>query len=231
MTRLAEATPEQNLVIRLHLDLVTNIARSLANTSKQLDERDIVQHIVLRWMDRWEELLPFVEEDHDGNLIVSLRNLGRDFVRKELRQINGPRHPDDLYFYSRSQLQDLLPLIETPEVWSSFAAQAAERTSSKPDPAVGGNALAMYADLRMAWEALLTEQRGVLRARYVKGLEYTQLALIMDLDEGAVRKRVERAVTAMQRTLGGAGRARPVQRRRAMSNAAAQVLTRQAYTG
>lgn len=229
MTRLAEATPEQNLIIRLHLDLVSNIARSLANTSKQLDEHDIVQHIVLRWMDRWEELLPFVEEDHDGNLITSLRNLGRDFVRKELRQLNGLARPDDLYFYSRAQLKELLPLVESPEVWSNVAAKSAEQTHSKQDPAVGGNALATYADLRVAWEGLLTEQRGVLRARYVKGLEYEQLSLIMDLDEALVRKRVERALTAMQKTLGGAARAKP--RRVVLSNAAAQAVTRLAYTG
>lgn len=210
-------------------EIIYNVAQSFRRSYSQIDVDDVYQSLMLRWYERFErfsDYLSLPEEEKRPLLIRTFTNLGIDYCRREVSEL-AKLHPntDDFYGYSRVQIQKMLPFVEDLNAWSSLA--AGERTpGAKQDPALGGNMLAHYADLRTAWDVLSGSDRSLLRLKFVEGLEYVEIEEKTGLSEANGRKRVERAVSKMQKAMGC-----DVRGRKAMSNAAAQVATRRGYEG
>lgn len=213
---------------------IRNIASSFSNTNEGIETGDIVQELYVQWYERWPAIQVYVEHDDPDQgqalLLRTLQNWALAYCKKEMAARTGMR-PDDLYYYSRRQIQKMLPLVESPEAWSSLSVVGEKQVGKSPKLANEGNdMLAHFADLTYAWDRLTDSQRRLLRDRFA-GSEtpYAELADELGLSESNIRKQVERAITTLQKYMGGAKRAEP--KRRAMSNATAQVMTREAWNG
>lgn len=208
-----------------------NVAKSFARSYPLIDVEDIEQTISLKWYAKWDAIAPYLELDEDhkqATLIRTFQSWGIDYCRTELAEFRKFRpSPDDGYYYSRDQVRAMLPLVEDPEAWSNLARKENELdVKVKRDPAHTGDALAHYADLRIAWSALSPAEREVLRLRYVDGAEYEVVAKVLNIGEPLARKRAERALSHLQKLMGCDKRTRQV-----MSNAKASVVTRRDYEG
>lgn len=211
--------------------LMANVARSFAKSYSVIDVEDIEQTLYLRWYDKWDTFARYLDMPEDEKvplLIRTFQTWGIAYCRAELAEFRKLHpQPDDAYYYSREQVKQMVPFVEDPIAWSSFArAEDDGQRKGKTDPAHGGNALAHYADLRVAWDGLHRAERDVLRLRYVDGVEYDAIAFRLDITPEYARKKVERALSHLQKIMGCDNRAR-----RVMSNATAAVVTRREYEG
>lgn len=211
---------------------IKNIAYSVNATYPEVDVEDIQQQLYLEWFENWDAIKGYVTVDDDGKgkaqLLTAMQRWAIAYAKRERAAMLG-FNPDDQVAYSKPQLRDMLPLVESPESWSSFAAEGGDRSGgrSTADPAEGGTRLAMYADLRRAWERLTDEERVILRLRYFGASEESWEALgeLLDVTPDAARKRCERALGKMQRFLSGEVRERGGDvARRVLSNAQAVAL-------
>lgn len=138
---------------------------------------------------------------------------------------------EDVYFYPRGLLRELLPYLGDQASFTALAAKG-ERVGRSNKPAhESGDAQAMMVDLHTAWDKLKQEQRDYLWPAYVEPCSdepFKTLGERLGITEQAAYMRVDRALGALQQHLGGP---RPVERRKAMSNAAAQSQTRSDYGG
>lgn len=213
------------------LVLIRNVARSFAKSYPLIDGDDIEQTLILKWYEKYDTFagyLDMTDRDRIPLLIRTFQTWGIAYCKAELREFRKlhPK-PEDVYNYSREQVKQMLPFVEDPTSWSAFSrAEDDGSRRGKTDPATGGNALAHYADLRIAWEELHVAERQVLRLRYVDGLDYTDIAEKLEISEVYARKRVERGLSHLQKSMGCETRAR-----RVMSNATALVMTRREYEG
>ena len=211
--------------------MIRNVARSHAYGNSLIDPEDVEAFILLRWCEDYDRVSPFVgDEDKLGHVLVELRSWALQYVRNSYRDVKAARR-NDQSFYSVAQITDALPIIEDPESWSLTTPAGNSELRSKIDPAHGNTALAMYSDMRRAFESLPFEDRSVLRMRYVQGLSAAEVASRLGLARSGVSMRVTRAVERMQSFLGGKPGQSAGTGRRALSNAAAQVRTRVGYEG
>lgn len=198
--------------LETNITYINNIAKSFA-WKYHIDEDDIRQTLIVWWLSKYDRINRYVmDEDTErgkAHILTTLTNVASGYCRKE----SATQHAtvaDDVFLYSSKHIQSMLPFIETPERWTGFAKGDTERTegSVKGDPATGGNALAAYADMRVAWASLTEVDRDVLRARFQPSCEvpYAVIAEEFQVDEALVRKRVGRALSRMQRRLGGSRR-------------------------
>jgi hypothetical protein len=91
--------------------------------------------------------------------------------------------------------------------------------------------MAMMADVHRAWGVLKQEQRTLLWDACVEPIGDDPCGMLgerLGIAKHAAEARVDRALGALQLLLGGP---RPQDRRKAMSNAQAQVMTRSDYGG
>ena len=216
---------------------IENIATSFRHSYEGLDVEDLRAHLVFKWYDRFEKIQGYVVDLDRARskafLMRTLTNWSVDYCRREGHSTPTCNlRPDDAYYYSRDQIQRMLPLVESPEAWSSLSVQGERSGRSGLDPAHGNNMLAHYADLTAGWDSLSPQERTLLRERYFgAGTPYVELGERLGMSEAYARKLVERAITKLQKHMGGAVRSGGRERRRAMSNASAQVLTRRQTEG
>jgi hypothetical protein len=204
-----------------------------------LDWEDVRQHLHVEWLSASSLFNSYVLANDKGSILVSLARWAGDYCQKETEQRDSTRK--DQFYYSREQLKALLPYVDTPEHWTSLAAPSVDEGGgrSKSDPAVGGTLMAVYADLRRAWEQLEMVERILLRNRFPQGTPTAYKLLASSLkaqgvtDEADARKRVERALSKMCRTMGGIRRQRGESAggRRAVSNATAAAVLSNQYNG
>lgn len=219
-----------------HRRLVENIARSFAQSYKDVPVEDIIQNCYLLWYENWKWLERYVlDEDQNrgkANLVRSITNWCATYCSTETDAILGE---SDATRYPRKVLTELLPFVLSPEAFSTLAVvRDPNEVRSKSDPALGGDALASYADLTRAFGMVSDEHKSMIVRRFVMGQPYEEIAHDLDVDESTARKRVSRSVSAVQRKMGQVARARepePSQGRRAMSNAAAQSMTGRQWAG
>lgn len=216
--------------------LIWSIAKSLGRQfHPDCDWQDIGQELFLKWYTDYKYLQRYLEDEDEKRgwalLSRSLRNEGLMYCKRERAALRGYSEIDE-YYYSLASLRLLLPLLWDTDSVSSYAVRG-EKTGRSMKPAnEGGDFMAMKLDVELAWRRITQEQRDLLYDCWVEpvgesdALSYGLLAADEGCEPEAMRKRAERALTALQRQLGGP---RPVERRKAVSNAAAQSQTRNDY--
>lgn len=234
----------------MHLEWMQSITSSYARRHPTIDPADITQHLWEKWLDKNDSVAKYVHDEEDergkAKLLSTLSRWAAEFCHTEEAAQRGYRY-EDLAFYSRKHLRNLLPLLGEPYTWTSYAVKADDpsgRTVVKPESERGDD-LAVLADLRAAWSKLTETERNVLRVRFVDSGVGDPLTVddeqavreahyvLMDeygLSLDAVKKRVQRAVRRLQGYLGG-DRVLDVSYIRRPSNARAQVIARKDWSG
>jgi hypothetical protein len=241
-------TPE--LTEEIH-EYVTNVAASYARRYALMDPRDIKQHLYLMWFDRAKYVARYLEDSDPergkARLLRSMCTWAGEYCLAETAAVNGYK-PEDVHFYSRKQIRGLLPLLVEPVSWTSLAVRPSDGGRHCAAPlAERGDELAVLADLRNAWVQLSDADREILTLRFIDTgvgdpeggaeeqsvwLAHETICDLYGITPDAARKRVQRAVTRMQKFLGGAKVLNvSTGRRPRMSNSAAAVVTHKYYMG
>jgi len=233
------------------LEYLTSLVAAYARRYPLVDADDIRQHIYLMWLEQAKYVRQYLEHE-DSEL--GMKKLGRamsnwayQYCVGETAAVNGYK-PEDVFHYSRKQLRSLLPLLAEIESWTTLAVRPSDggRQCSAP-LAERGDELAVLADLEAGLGKLSNEDRELLTIRFIEtgvgdavtGEEedvvhvvYEDICDLYGVTPDAARKRISRAVGRLQKKLGGP-RLLYVDHpgRRATSNAAAQVQTRQNWAG
>lgn len=126
--------------------------------------------------------------------------------------------PEDLFFYSKKVLREIIPVIL--ESWDSGDLYEFEYMDR-----------ALWVDVDRALKALTPAELQVIRWAFEKdddSVGTSRVASNLGLTVGASAQRVDRLLGKIREGLGGEN---PAPRRRSLSNAASQAMTRNAWDG
>lgn len=186
---------------------------------------------VIEWFD------PDLTEPSAGQkmLAQALRNELHD-IGESLKAQHVGYSRDDLTYYSRNMLRELLPSMFEEGAWIHPEQSDGGERRQRSVPAEGGNWVATLADVSRAYDQLEEDDRDLLFAFHSDGLSNKLMAEMHDISEQTMSYRHDRALRRLVDLLGGP---RPrgshdeecdhVGTRRAMSNAAARSVQQSYY--
>lgn len=182
------------------------------------DSDDFSQELAL-WMwkrRKWLDERRAEMDDDDAFekfLARCLRNECEDYAL-DIRAQAGGQDRETAYWYTRGELERLLPDVYNPQSWLG-APQVEGGGRSQPNPAEGGNWLTTLADVSQALAKLERGDQSVLWMYYKQGWTDLQVAAALDVERTTAAMRKSRAITRLQRVLGGP---RPSYMREPMEN-------------
>lgn len=150
---------------------------------------------------------------------TTMRKQALSFGKDELDSAEG-RVAQDLQKYSVNEIRALLPDVFDYEDWQSFASVSDGQPKSKGMANATGDRLVSLVDVKKQVLKLNNDQYNVIVWHYKYGLPFETIAEEYDCSLDAARKRVERAVKAVQRGLGTVPQKEYTGRRTVRSNAA-----------
>lgn len=202
-------------------ETIQRVTSSLKKQFRMVEREDIYQELWIKYLS--------TDCTHMNSKMLwsTLRRAGVAFCTREKAAITG-YDVDDLYYYSTGQIRELLPIVLDRESWIGTGVVAdLGKITGTGDPALGNNRLAMICDVRSALEACSDHDKRLLWTVFGLRVDDTEYAMSLGITEDALRMRVVRALQRLQRHLGGP---RPQElfqgRRKALSNAQAQAITR-----
>jgi DNA-directed RNA polymerase specialized sigma24 family protein len=213
-------------------DIVFKLARTAAQRSARIHRNlvssdDVYQHLVVWSLEHKHKVVEWaVDEGLSFKLKRTFNNEAQKLVARERKRHS--RIPiSDIFFYTTEVLHELLRDVWSHEAWGTTPDLSSEFISRTTKPNEGNNRLALMSDVYSGVQRLNEADRNLLFDRYADGgMDFAQLAEKYDASEEAMRKRVQRALQKLQERLGGEP---PIwnRRRRIVSNAQAQVETRE----
>lgn len=142
---------------------------------------------------------------------------------------------EDVFVYPVALVRELLANVFNYEDWQSFGAKGDGQPRRKAQANMTGDDIAMYADVKNAFDKLEWGQRQVLLWTYRDTWTAEMIGDTLGIAEEAAKKRVTRAVGAIQRKLGSKPYSDMRQgfdgRRRAFGNGDALAQTERDYEG
>lgn len=109
---------------------------------------------------------------------------------------------EDRFYYSVDLIKSVLEVIFDYEDWQSFALSQDTQPKAKSEPALGGNNLASYVDVKSAVEKLPEDYYNIIVWRYKYHYTFTAIGAEVGRDPSSIRERHERALKAVQTLLG-----------------------------
>lgn len=165
------------------------------------DREDFVQECWLWLAEHPAKLAEFLEHDHADKLIArTLRNHCYD-AGEQLKAQHLGYSRDDLTYYGKGMLRELLPILWDDEAWTE--PPVADGPRGGGDPATGGNWLATLADVSRAFDELSEEDRNLLIGFHRDGIRNKDMAELSGVTEQVMSYRHDAAVGRLQRLLGG----------------------------
>jgi DNA-directed RNA polymerase specialized sigma24 family protein len=135
-------------------------------------------------------------------LYRSLRNQALDYCQLWKSKSIG-YELSDLFYYEADVIEALLPAILRGDI-----AEAPKLNLGMPGrpsaPSEGGNLMAMMAEIKVAYNTLNKEDKGILFLKYANSLDYSSIATELQLpSDDAARMRHNRAIKKVINRLGG----------------------------
>lgn len=202
-------------------EMIQRITSSVRKQFPMVDRDDIYQECWVKYLT--------LDTTHMNERMLwsSIRRAAAAWCTKEKAQIVG-YDVEDLYYYSTAQIRELLPVVLEREAWvQTGVINDLGKISSGTDPAHGNNRLAMIVDVKASLEAGSETDKVLLWTAFGLRLPDQEHAESLGITEDALRMRVTRALQRLQNRLGGPRPQDPPHgARKALSNAAAQAITR-----
>ena len=203
-------------------DYITNVVAAYARRNAIIDPRDIHQHLYLMWYEQAKNVAKYLadEDSERGNakLLRAMSNWAANYCIAETAAICGYK-AEDVCFYSKKQLRALLPMLGDTNAWTSLAVRPSDGGRQCAAPlAERGEELAVLADLRAGFEKLNDRDRDLLSLRFIETgigdsqtdeeeaaiwLAHETICDRYGLVPGSARMGISRAVTKLQKNLGG----------------------------
>lgn len=216
-----------------HQDTINRTAGGLARRYPEIGFEEIRQELYLAWYGKLQRYLPGYLDDEDAGerkLRAALRNAATLFCVTE-RATRSGYEADDLAWYSKGQLEALIPVALDPLGLLPQGQRFDSPGRSNADPAESGNLTAMVLDVRAALARLPVDSRELVALAVREDSDWERVARALGCTADAARMRYGRVVAQLQRKLGGARPMGVSGGRRAQSNSAAQALTSSDYGG
>ena len=161
-----------------------------------------------------------------------LRKVAFDHCNAERAAAEG-YSPDDLFKYSIPKIKTLLPDAFDYESWQSFGLHGDGQPGARPQANQTGDRIAELIDVKNAVSKLNDDAYNVLVWNFKLHWTHAMVGSALEISEDAARKRSERAVAAVQTTLGRRepDENRGPQKRVVRSNAASRAAVSTQYDG
>lgn len=186
---------------------IKKVAGNVANNFPSYVTRDDVAHHLWVWFLDNEYTVTSLIRDNESwepMLYGTMVRVASTYALEEEAATNG-YSTDDVYHYSTTVVRELLKDAFDYEDWQSFSTFGDGQPKSKVQSNQTGDRMAMLADVKTATENLNDDQYNVILWTYKFGFDAKALAEQLEVTETAARKRLERAVKAVQRGLGRKG--------------------------
>ena len=169
-------------------------------------EREDIKQSLYEWfvshprkLAEWEKL---GNRSAQNLLYRSLRNQALDYCQLWKSKSIG-YELSDLFYYEADVIEALLPAILRGDI-----AEAPKLNLGMPGrpsaPSEGGNLMAMMAEIKVAYDTLSKEDKGILFLKYANSLDYSSIATELQLSsDDAARMRHNRAIKKVINRLGG----------------------------
>jgi DNA-directed RNA polymerase specialized sigma24 family protein len=182
------------------VDRAAGIAAS--NFPAHHDINDIKQSIWVWIMENKNTVTRVLTEgDYEAKLSGLLVKAAHSHLKTEDAVVYGYSE-EDKFYYSVDLIKSILEVIFRYEDWQSFAMSQDSQPRAKSEPALGGNNLASYADVKSAVERLPGDYYNLIVWRYKYQYTFEQMGLETGTDRSSVRQRMERGIKAIQTILG-----------------------------
>lgn len=203
-------------------------ATEVYRIGRNLVEYDELLATGYEWIAKHAERVIEDGGEKPGRLARDIRRAMLHTVERERLRVTGAR-PEDLTYYTVSDIERLLPLAFEPNELV-MPGQVDEDTEhrAKKAPNEGNDYAASVVDVSRALSRLPEDARVLLQQRYDIGLEYPDIARLHGLTAGAAEKRVKRTLFTILDLLGGEA---PWRDRRPRGNAHAQAITNTTLEG
>lgn len=166
------------------------------------DISDIKQELWVWIMSNKPTILRILQEqNYETTLNMYLVRAANSFLKSEDAAVYGYQEGDQ-YNYSVDMIKNILEVIFQYEDWQSFAQSQDTQPKAKSNPALGGNNLASYADVKSAVEKLPEDYYNLIVWRYKYQYTFTRIGAEQGTTKQSVSERHERALKAVQALLG-----------------------------
>lgn len=173
---------------------------------------DILQVLQLDMFEHPRKYGKLIDNGSSDFLYKEFTRVGSRYAMKDKAAALGFR-PEDLFFYSKKVLREIIPVIL--ESWSSGDLYEFEYQDR-----------ALWVDVDRALRALPASELQIIRWAFTD--DNDTVAAKLGLSAGAAAMRVSRLLDKLRESLGGEN---PAPRRRSLSNAASQAVTRKQWDG
>ncbi len=212
-------------------DTVYKLARTASRYSAKINRNavpveDIFQHLIVWALSHWHKIDEWNEQQ---SLAFKLRrtyaNEAQKFVTKE-RAYKSRVSTSDYFYYTPEILHQLLRDVWDYEGWLDTPDLSSEFVSKTSKVNEGNSRIALLSDVANGLRGLNEQDKNLLRQRYANGgMDFDVLAVVYEMTEEALRKRVHRAIKKLQDRLGGEPPIWSNRRRVVRSNAQARAET------
>lgn len=146
-------------------------------------------------------------------------------ITMEQRYLKDGTRPEDYYAYSMPVLTELLPEIFDDEAYyGTSPSDLTTITRSGKSLAETGDRMAMVADIKAAYASLNEKEKLLVSMKYsFGGMTDNEIAQVTETPEATVNRHVKSALRKMARKISN----EPVVKRKAMSNAQSQHVTKE----
>lgn len=185
-------------------DMVQLISSEFARKFTMVETEDLKQELWLWFATHPNKVLEWSmldQQDYDKLIAKSLRNAALKYCMREKALKAGYRVSDN-YFYDSVMVEMFLPNIINQSYEMPEAITDLNTSFGKGDISEGNNWVAIRADIAKAYESLSERYQNVLYLKYSEGNGST-FSRRLGISDDAARKRVERAINALIRKLGG----------------------------
>lgn len=217
--------------------LVKEVARSVSsNFPPYVTQEDTEQALYVWLYEKKTSIANLVENDPASwrvKIASTMRKVAFSYCAREKAASEG-YSMDDVFKYSIPRLQRLMPDVFDYSDWQSFGQYGDGQPKSKAQANETGDRLAELVDIKAAIKRLNPDTKAVLYLQWREHYTGEMVAEHYGISVDAARKRMSRALKALQKELGykpPATARRAPDRRTVITNEAARAALSNAYEG
>lgn len=209
---------------------LNSAARKAASLHRGYASEDDMRQEIYVWMlSHKDKVEGFIADDSWGILSKELYRAANRHGLKQ-RYLKDGTHPSDYFNYTHLIIAELLPEVMSSSIESGSVSDLNSKIRGKKPVNEGGDKSAMLADVKVAFRTLNEDDRNLLWQRYADGgVTEEVIGALMGIPQQTVSYQILRALKRMAAYLDG--KRRTNEGRKAISNARAQVMTRQQDNG
>lgn len=167
------------------------------------DINDVKQTLWVWVMEKKSTVMDILEksEGSDQLLVNMMTKVAMTHLKGEDAAVYG-YDEEDSFHYSTDLIRNILDVVFQYEDWQSFAMSQDTQPRAKKNPALGGDNLASYADVKSAVEKLSEDHYNLIVWRYKYRYTFLRIGEEVGITRQGAQDRHRAALSALQRSLG-----------------------------